>query len=158
MLEFLDIGNNQIRDTFLVWLESLPKLKILISRSNKFHGEMKSREFNFVFPKLRVIDLSNNGFTSPLPSTYLEMWNAMKGFHVEHLLYMQTDLYDHMFMARLAIPDEYIYLKTLTNKGLQLLKLSNNDLVGLIPSVLGTLTRLEALDLSQNKLVGRIPL
>ncbi|XP_017979802.1 PREDICTED: receptor-like protein 12 [Theobroma cacao] len=42
-------------------------------------------------------------------------------------------------------------------KGLQLLNLPNNLLVGQIPPVIGSLSNLEALDLSCNKLVGRIP-
>ncbi|XVF63521.1 hypothetical protein PTKIN_Ptkin09bG0093300 [Pterospermum kingtungense] len=168
-LEFLDIGNNQIRDTFPFWLESLPELKILILRSNKFHGEIKSKEFNYsVFPKLRVIDLSNNGFGGPLPSTYLESLNAMKSLYVEHLSYMQTDLYDHMFMAGLSIPDEYNYSMTLTNKGIKMeyvkilevfmaIDLSCNQFRGEIPESVATLKGLQLLNLSNNILDGHIP-
>ncbi|PPD95313.1 hypothetical protein GOBAR_DD07649 [Gossypium barbadense] len=168
MLEFLDIGNNQIRDTFPFWLESLPKLKILILRSNRFHGEIKSREFNSVFPKLRVIDISNNGFIGSLPSSYLESWIAMKRFHVEHLSYMQSSFYDHMFMAGLTIPDEYNYSMTLTNKGIKMeytkilevfmaVDLSCNKFSGEIPESIGNLKGLELLNLSNNILVGQIP-
>lgn len=168
MLEFLDIGNNQIRDTFPFWLESLPELKILILRSNRFHGEIKSRELKSAFPKLRVVDLSNNGFVRSLPSTYLERWNAMKSLYVEHLSYMQTDLYDHMFMAGLAIPDEYNYSMTLTNKGIKMeylkilevfmaIDLSCNKFSGEIPESFATLKGLQLLNLSNNILVGQIP-
>ncbi|KAL1151815.1 hypothetical protein V6Z11_A09G067500, partial [Gossypium hirsutum] len=168
MLEFFDIGNNQIRDTYPFWLASLSKLKILILRSNRFHGEIKSGEFNSVFPKLRVIDISNNGFIGFLPSSYLESWIAMKSFHVEHLSYMQSSFYYHMFMAGLTIPDEYNYSMTLTNKGIKMeytkilevfmaVDLSCNKFSGEIPESIGNLKGLELLNLSNNILVGQIP-
>ncbi|XVE60953.1 hypothetical protein DITRI_Ditri06bG0002200 [Diplodiscus trichospermus] len=168
MLEFLDIGNNQIKDAFPFWLGSLPELKILILRSNKFYGEIKRTKFNSVFPKLRVIDLSNNEFIGPLPSSYLERLKAMKSFYIEPLSYMQTYLYDHMFTAELTIPDEYNYSMTLTNKGIKMeylkiqevfmaIDLSCNKFRGEIPESVGNLKGLQLLNLSNNILVGQIP-
>ncbi|GAY47067.1 hypothetical protein CUMW_101760, partial [Citrus unshiu] len=37
-LEVLDVGNNQIDDTFLYWLDVLLQLQVLILRSNRFWG------------------------------------------------------------------------------------------------------------------------
>ncbi|GLU17324.1 hypothetical protein SLE2022_336960 [Rubroshorea leprosula] len=45
LLEFLDLGNNHIRDTFPYWLGTLPRLKILILHFNKFYGAINVPEF-----------------------------------------------------------------------------------------------------------------
>ncbi len=37
-LEVLDLGNNKINDFFPFWLAALPNLKVLILKSNWFHG------------------------------------------------------------------------------------------------------------------------
>ncbi|KAM7477939.1 hypothetical protein LguiA_026152 [Lonicera macranthoides] len=62
-LEILDLGENQIEDTFPFWLGALPRLRILVLRSNRFHGAVEGPIMNEDFPELRVIDLSNNGFS-----------------------------------------------------------------------------------------------
>ncbi|KAE8721977.1 receptor-like protein 12-like isoform X2 [Hibiscus syriacus] len=78
MLEYLDLGNNQIRDGFPSWLGSLPQLNILILSSNALYGTIGDPTSNvIVFPKLRVIDLSHNGFNGILPSGYFERWITM---------------------------------------------------------------------------------
>ncbi|XP_030936567.1 receptor-like protein 6 [Quercus lobata] len=68
LLENLDLGNNQINDSFPFWLATLPELKILILRSNYFHGPIAAPEFSLVFPKLRIFDISCNSITGSLPS------------------------------------------------------------------------------------------
>ena len=60
-LEVLDLGN-KISGTFPHWLESLPELRVLVLRSNKFHGAIASPKTKFSFPNLRIIDLSHNEF------------------------------------------------------------------------------------------------
>ncbi|GKV41911.1 hypothetical protein SLEP1_g49381 [Rubroshorea leprosula] len=83
MLEVLDIGNNNISDTFPHWLESLPDLQVLVLRSNKFHGSVQSTKESPSFPKLRVLDLSNNDFLGPLPIRYMENFKVMMDPHGE---------------------------------------------------------------------------
>lgn len=46
-LEFLNPGYNQIINTLPNWLGSLPELKILILKSNKFYGVIGDPETNF---------------------------------------------------------------------------------------------------------------
>ncbi|KAJ6886614.1 receptor-like protein 12 isoform X2 [Populus alba x Populus x berolinensis] len=58
-LEFLDLGNNMIDDTFPSFLETLPKLKVVILRSNKLHGSLKGPTVKDSFSKLQILDLSN---------------------------------------------------------------------------------------------------
>ncbi|KAF2291848.1 hypothetical protein GH714_035838 [Hevea brasiliensis] len=66
-LELLILGNNQINDVFPAWLGPLKELKVLILRSNQFHSELSNYTSNVEFPKLRVIDLSQNKFSGPIP-------------------------------------------------------------------------------------------
>ncbi|KAK3440401.1 hypothetical protein EUGRSUZ_B00681 [Eucalyptus grandis] len=51
-LEFLNIGNNQIVDTFPSWMGSLFYLKVLILRSNRFHGAIGEPKARDQFPNL----------------------------------------------------------------------------------------------------------
>ncbi|KAF3676289.1 putative serine/threonine-protein phosphatase PP2A catalytic subunit-like isoform 1 [Capsicum annuum] len=77
-LEFLDLGNNELNDTFPSWLGGLPGLKILSLRSNKLHGPISDSRTDNLFPKIRVIDLSSNGFSGNLPVSLFENFQAIK--------------------------------------------------------------------------------
>ncbi|KAM7477956.1 hypothetical protein LguiA_026169 [Lonicera macranthoides] len=185
-LEILDLGDNQIEDTFPFWLGALPRLRILVLRSNRFNGAVKGPIINQDFPELRIIDLSNNGFIGNLPLG----WNAMKTADVDQVAYLKANT--TILMQELEWDLGFDYTMTITTKsvktnyekilnvfiavdlssnkfkgeipysigslkGLQSLNLSNNDLIGPIPPSLGQLSRLESLDLSRNKLSGEIP-
>ncbi|KAK3410981.1 hypothetical protein EUGRSUZ_J03004 [Eucalyptus grandis] len=144
ILEFLNFGNNQIVDTFPSWMGLLFGLKVLILRSNRFHGaigepgvdgeermrddcEVKyhysmtiinkgiAMEYEKILEYLIVIDLSSNNFIGEIPNS----------------------------------------IGSVTE--LRLLNFSNNNLTGPIPSSLVNLIQLESLDLSSNKLSGMIP-
>ncbi|KAM7481248.1 hypothetical protein LguiB_005831 [Lonicera macranthoides] len=185
-LEILDFGDNQIEDTFPFWLGALPRLRILVLRSNRFHGAVEGPIMNEDFPELRVIDLSNNGFSGNLPLG----WNAMKISYVDQLAYLKANIttlmqertWDLSFDYTMTITTKsvktnyekilnvFIVIDLSSNKfkgeipysigslkGLHSLNLSNNDLIGPIPPSLGQLSYLESLDLSRNRLSGEIP-
>ncbi|XP_023885694.2 putative receptor like protein 25 [Quercus suber] len=120
MLEILDLGHNQINDTFPFWLGTLPELKILILRYNKFHGAIESPNFKSTFPKLHIIDLSFNGLVGNLPSEYFNSFNSMKITDAEQLAYLQADI---SFDTKIADAEQLAYLQAdisfhmgLTNK------------------------------------------
>ncbi|GLT26046.1 hypothetical protein SLA2020_011360 [Shorea laevis] len=184
MLEVLDVGNNNISDTFPHWLQSLTHLQVLVLRSNKFHGSVQSTKESPSFPKLRVLDLSSNYFVGALPVRYIENFNAMMDSHKDggSPEYMMVSTRANSYQYSVVVTwkgFDYELQKILTIfssihlsnnmfegeipdvigklSSLKGLNLSHNNLTGHIPPSLGNLTNLEWLDLSSNKLVGKIP-
>ena len=166
MLEKLDLGNNQINDTFPFWLGALPKLQVLILRSNKFHGEIRGPRTHFGFPKLRIIDISHNGFTGNFPWEYFQSWDAMKILESKHLTYMQVGIKfqvsGHLWTAY------YTCSMTMVNKGMERVyekipdiftaaDLSSNKFEGEMAECIGKAKGLHLLNLSNNALSGQIP-
>ncbi|KVI10575.1 Leucine-rich repeat-containing protein [Cynara cardunculus var. scolymus] len=186
-LEFLSLGDNSFDDTFPFWLGTLVELQVLMLGSNRFYGGIQGPTMVISqFPKLRIIDLSNNGFGGPLPHEYFQSWNAMKSVYDGKSSFLQSRF--PLLTFELSIP----YKMTITSKGvkreyprildiftvidlscnnfegqipqslqdlrgLESLNLSNNYLIGGVLSSLGNLKNLESLDLSRNELSGEIP-
>ncbi|XP_021626631.1 receptor-like protein Cf-9 homolog [Manihot esculenta] len=178
-LEVLDIGNNEIDDTFPVFLETLPQLQVLVLRSNKLHGFLKAASANYSFSKLRIFDMSNNNLSGPLPLEYFYSFEAMI-VSDESFRYMGiTGFYRYTYSVDVTWKGSGIELRIQTmfttidlsaNKftgnipwsigklvSLKQLNLSHNYLTGNIPPDLGKLINLESLDLSSNTLTGKIP-
>ncbi|CAN6903111.1 unnamed protein product, partial [Brassica oleracea] len=69
------LDGNRIEDTFPFWLKDLPYLKVMVLRSNKFHGPIYSPRHPISSPQLRIIDISRNQFTGSLPHDYFSNWS-----------------------------------------------------------------------------------
>ncbi|XP_031273419.1 receptor-like protein 9DC3 [Pistacia vera] len=182
LLEILDVGNNMINETFPNWLENLPYLEVIILRSNRFHGPIDNSSATFLFPELRILDLSHNQFTGPLPVNYFNnfvamMPSSMDDVEVGYMEYFDGQYYSVTLSIKGVERDIDRILTILTTidlsdnlfrgpipevigklQSLILLNFSHNSLTGDIPLSLANLTQLEALDLSYNKLVGNIPM
>ncbi|KAJ4717606.1 Receptor-like protein [Melia azedarach] len=167
MLEFLNLGNNQINDIFPSWLGSLPNLQVLILRANNLHGIIGKAKRACGFPKLRIIDLSNNKFVGKLPSNLFQCLNAMKFVNKSELSYMQGLVPNSGFICSDGF-DLYDYALTLSNKGLMMaygkisnilvaIILSGNKFDGEIPTSIANLREVKNLNLSHNSLQGHIP-
>ena len=166
MLEELVLGTNLINDIFPFSLGSLPRLQVLILRSNLFHGAIGRPKTNFQFSKLRIIDLSYNGFTGNMPSEYFQNWDAMKIVDADNSTYIQADL--EFEVPQYSWKDPYSFSMTMMNKGmtreykkipdiLTIIDLSSNRFYGEIPESIGNPKGLQALNLSNNALTGPIP-
>ncbi|KAL3347407.1 hypothetical protein AABB24_021200 [Solanum stoloniferum] len=153
-LEVLDLGNNELNDTFPKWLRALPNLMILRLRSNKFFGPIKDSS-TYKFARIQMIDLSSNGFSGDLPMSLFENFeNGEKSGTREYVADMYNSSYTNSFIV--------------TTKGLELelprvlttniiIDFTRNRFEGHIPSIIGDLVGLHALNLSQNHLEGHIP-
>ncbi|KAI5570064.1 hypothetical protein POPTR_011G055200v4 [Populus trichocarpa] len=155
MLEVLDLGNNKIEDTFPCFLETLPRLQILVLKSNKLQGFVKGPTAYNSFSKLRILDISDNNFSGPLPTEYFNSLEAMMASD-QNMIYMRARNYS-----------SYVYSIEITWKGVEIellkiqstirvLDLSNNNFTGEIPKVIGKLKALQQLNLSHNSLTGHI--
>ncbi|KAJ6865405.1 receptor-like protein 7 [Populus alba x Populus x berolinensis] len=170
-LEILSLQQNNINDVFPSWLGVLPHLRVMILRSNALHGMIGKPETNVEFPRLQIVDLSNNSFKGKLPLEYFRNWTAMKNVrNDQHLIYMQANT--SFQTSNNIMSNDYEYSMTISNKGvmrlyekiqdsLTAIDLSSNGFEGGIPEVLGDLKALHSLNLSnnflRNKLSGEIP-
>ncbi|WRX28578.1 Rab3-GAP regulatory subunit, partial [Theobroma cacao] len=77
-LVLLNVRNNKLNDTFPYWLASLPMLQVLLLRNNSLHGPMSNSIVSSNFSTLRVLDLSHNELTCPLPTKFFQNLRAMK--------------------------------------------------------------------------------
>ncbi|ESR55506.1 hypothetical protein CICLE_v10023586mg, partial [Citrus x clementina] len=169
-LEVVNVGNNMIGDTCPCWLGSLPELKILVLRSNRFYGPLCLPNIMLPFEALRIIDLSHNEFTGFLPRWIFVILEAMKNGEEDYYqdsvtvtvkgrdlvlkriitIFTTIDLSNNQFQGE--IPQVLGDFKSLI-----VLNLSHNGLTGSISVSFANMTALESLDLSSNKLHGRIP-
>ncbi|KAL7618398.1 hypothetical protein Lser_V15G02302 [Lactuca serriola] len=182
-LEILSLEDNSFHDAFPSWLQSLAELQVLVLRSNNFYGPIQGSS---QFPKLRIIDLSNNSFSGHLDQNYFQTWHVMSSENLGISSVMKsiisfksvfTNVQYEVTLIHKGVKTEYNRILTIVMsidlscnqfegeipaslqdlQGLQSLNLSNNHFTGSILPSLGNLTNLEALDLSRNELSGEIP-
>jgi len=184
-LEFLNVEDNMIHDKFPFWLRMLPKLQILVLRSNEFHGPISSLGDSLSFPKLRIFDISENRFNGVLRSDFFAGWSAMSSaidiVDIMPSRYAGRNSGNYYNSVTMTVKGSIIELvgsvftiyKTMDVSGnrfegripesigllkeLIVLNMSNNGFTGRIPPSLSNLTDLESLDLSKNRLSGEIP-
>ncbi|XP_047325361.1 receptor-like protein kinase HSL1 [Impatiens glandulifera] len=137
-LEHLNLADNLLSGSLPSSLADLPNLKYLDLSGNNFSGDIPASFGHF--QKLEVISLVQNLLDGTIPP-FLGNISTLK----------QLNLSYNPF-APGSIPPE---IGILTN--LEILWLTDCNLVGPIPDSLGRLTRLVDLDLASNRLNGPIP-
>ncbi|XP_057543551.1 receptor-like protein 9DC3 [Amaranthus tricolor] len=160
-LTVLNIGNNKLSGTFPTWLDSIPELQVLSLRFNSFHGPlMSSLEVDNPFPKLRILDLSNNNFSGKLPVQFLKNLRAMMNKSMDSTgspKYLKDEITDFYSFSVVLTKDGYqqLFVKIITS--LAVLDMSNNRLEGEIPDPIGQMFSIRLLNLSHNHFIGHIP-
>ncbi|KAH1062317.1 hypothetical protein GLYMA_02G271200v4 [Glycine max] len=137
-LEVLDLGNNNIEDTFPHWLETLQEFQVLSLRSNKFHGVITCFGTKHSFPMLRILDVSDNNFSGPLPASCIKNFQGMSLYNDSVVVVMKGQFMD---LERILFAFTTIDL--------------SNMFEGEIPKVIGELHSLKGLNLSHNSITGR---
>ncbi|KAG2303686.1 hypothetical protein Bca52824_032337 [Brassica carinata] len=184
LMRLLNVDGNKINDTFPFWLGSLEILKVLVLRSNAFHGPVYNPTEYIGFRGLRIINIATNNFFGSLSQDYFANWTQMymvwsnedspesdsmgDDSHMYEdsidLVYkgVETD-FTRIFQAFKAIDFSgnrfrgHIPGSIGELSELRFLNLSGNAFTGNIPPSLANITNLEALDLSRNNLSGEIP-
>uniref|UniRef100_J3KWM7 non-specific serine/threonine protein kinase n=1 Tax=Oryza brachyantha TaxID=4533 RepID=J3KWM7_ORYBR len=166
-LMILDIGNNQIGGYFPCWMHLLPKLQVLVLKSNKFYGQLgptlAKDESSCELQDLRILDLASNNFSGILPGEWFSKLKSMMLVSTNETLVMKdADTYSTFYRT------PYFFPTTVTYKGLYmaftkifntlvLIDVSNNKFHGSIPETIGMLSALSGLNMSHNALTGPIP-
>ncbi|XLU99829.1 hypothetical protein S245_014169 [Arachis hypogaea] len=162
-LEFLDVRHNHFNDSFPFWLGSHPKLKVLSLRDNEFHGAIMC-PLKYTFPHLRIIDLSQNGFSTKLTSEIIMCFKSMIISNKRHLDFKdvihsdnaEIDIDSHPFsMSNKGVVMDYPGSQYLHH--MVAIDLSCNKISGEIPDIMGSLNGLVVLNLSNNMFTGSIP-
>ncbi|KAK8613222.1 hypothetical protein V6N13_100989 [Hibiscus sabdariffa] len=107
-LEVLNLGNNHIKDSFPCGLKRIASLRVLVLRSNKFHGKIGCPANKVAWPKLQVVDIANNSFNGTLPKKCLKMWEAMMvddeaRISGKHIQFEVLGLSGHYYMDSITV-------------------------------------------------------
>jgi len=171
MLQVIDLGNNLIVDIYPEWLGVLPLLKVLVLKSNGFHGPIDyygmNKQTHPFFPELQVLDLSSNSFNGSIPTLFLKQFKAMMvispgapSMYVEIIATSSASSPGYRPYYRDSVT---VTLKGQETTLVQILSvfmsvdLSNNNFEGVIPKEIGDLKFLKGLNLSRNSFTGGIP-
>ncbi|EES00262.3 hypothetical protein SORBI_3003G059300 [Sorghum bicolor] len=163
-LEVFDIGKNLINDTFPCWMSMLPKLQVLVLKSNMFIGDVGTSILedrnNCEFGKLRIIDLASNNFSGLLRNKWFKSMGSMMTKDVNETLVMenQYDLLGQTYQFTTAITykgSDISFSKIL--RTIVIIDVSNNAFYGPIPESVVDLLLLGGLNMSCNSLIGPIP-
>ena len=148
-LSVLDVSNNAITGSFPSSLSASISLRVLRARNNKLSGPAPA--ISGTNAALSVLDLGRNRLVGSFPSSYGIAGRSL-----------QTVLLDENYIAdslNSIFPLPSSAAPSLSwRQALEILDLSNNYLVGTIPSEVGLFRNLRVLRLEGNRISGNIPL
>ncbi|KAG8367600.1 hypothetical protein BUALT_Bualt16G0089200 [Buddleja alternifolia] len=147
-LYLLDVGGNKLSGNLPDWIgKYLTDLKFLILRNNEFYGVIPS-EF-CQLSQLQVMDFAHNKLTENIPHCIGNFSSMVMKNISDNGTWSGENLGQVMKGVEQEFTASLVYVVNLD--------LSNNNLVGEIPSELTNLSGLIGLNLSHNHLEGKIP-
>ncbi|CAN1159967.1 Receptor-like protein kinase HSL1 [Linum perenne] len=161
-LTFLDLYNNSIVGSFPTVLYNCSNLEYLNLGQNYFVGPIPADIHHL--DRLNHLDVSGNNFSSDIPSAI----GRLKELRVLHLNQNQfngtfpqeigllSNLEDLALAHNGFLPSK-LHSNFTQLKNLKVLWISDANLIGEIPEMIGEMEALEYVDLSTNKLNGSIP-
>ncbi|KAK3423610.1 hypothetical protein EUGRSUZ_F00291, partial [Eucalyptus grandis] len=136
-LAILNVSHNKINDTFPKWLLEAPSLLFIALQFNEFHGQIDPPTVPFQPSRFLIFSISNNDLEGQWPKEYflhcLNLWTV--------------DLSNNRFEGPLPIPPPTT----------QIYSIANNKIGGKVSPLICNATELIVLDLSNNSLVGTLP-
>ncbi|KAF3447793.1 hypothetical protein FNV43_RR08497 [Rhamnella rubrinervis] len=163
-LEDLDLGNNQMLDTFPIFLKNISSLRVLSLRSHKFYGQVTCTDSIGDWPMIEIVDIASNNFSGELPGKCLTKWHTMMtvGGRIDSSPLPGLIGTEHDYQVAAAIINKGVETKMIPSsfgniRQIESLDLSRNHLNCTIPASLSNLNFLGFLNLSYNQLHGRIP-
>jgi Leucine-rich repeat (LRR) protein len=174
-LVFLDLSHNKFSGSMPTWIaEKMPRLEVLILRSNMFYGHLPKQITKLI--GLHYLDLAHNNISGSLPSSLARLRSMAHSSsnHIGEYNYSSDSIstfikdrelnYTHELTKHIVLIDlssngftGYIPKELSLLKGLRSLNLSGNQISGPISDDIGALRELESLDLSYNHFTGEIP-
>ncbi|RHN58875.1 putative leucine-rich repeat domain, L domain-containing protein [Medicago truncatula] len=76
-LQVDNIGNNALTGRIPCFLSKIPTLRIMVLRSNKFHGFIGCPNSTGDWKMLHIVDLGSNNFSGMISASLLNSWKAM---------------------------------------------------------------------------------
>ncbi|XP_059644625.1 receptor-like protein EIX2 [Cornus florida] len=148
IIESLDLGDNRLSGNLPTWIgESMQSLLILRVQNNSFSGSIPPQICSLF--TLHILDLSQNKLSGLIPSCF----GNLTGFKTEFTAEDAVRYEGHLKVVTKGRILEYNSTLYLVNS----VDLSQNDLSGVIPKELTSLSKLGTLNLSMNHLTGKIP-
>ncbi|RDX90106.1 Protein BRASSINOSTEROID INSENSITIVE 1, partial [Mucuna pruriens] len=183
MTELL-VRNCSFTGSFLLPWQPLPNMRKIDVSDNNIIGQIPSNNLSSILPNLQFLNLSRNHLQGSIPSEFGQMNlldtldlsdNNLSGEIPKNIsgdrsllkfLKLSNNKLDGpvfptlKYLEQLYLDGNSLYgsiPSSFLNSSLQNLDISNNHLVGKLPSVVGNLSNLVVLSLSNNHLEGSIP-
>ncbi|KGN49220.2 hypothetical protein Csa_004053 [Cucumis sativus] len=168
--EVLDLSSNKFSGSFPNITSFFQGLKVLNVRNNSLEGPLPFTLVNY--PSMSAVDFSLNGFSGTVPASFFTSVTLislnLSGNRLTGPIPLQGSSVSELLVKPSDLPLEYLDLSNNSLIGglpseidklarLKLLNLAKNELSGPLPDQLTRLSNLEYLDLSNNKFTGEIP-